>query len=236
MKNQDECGELVELAIRKFLREVIGERFKITHGYIYSSKYKKLSPQIDIIITDKLVPHSLKRFEHLDNLELIPVEAVVAIFEVKRTLYKSSYKSAGEHLEKIFNDVPLSKERQQRYLPGGVELKSKGPITIEGGKYSNPMIGIIGLLHEESIDWSNLPWFVDIIFSFQGFLRATKNTENDSLQIFAKRTPDDKIDYREIVDVCDEGRVKLLKGFSAYLLQYLNEVSGRTFDMNDYFS
>ena len=74
MKNPDDCGGLVELAIRKFLREVVGERFQITHGYIYSSKNKKLSPQIDIIITDKLVSHSLKRFDYLDNLEIVPVE------------------------------------------------------------------------------------------------------------------------------------------------------------------
>jgi hypothetical protein len=32
------------------------------------------------------------------------------------------------------------------------------------------------------------------------------------------------------------GRIKLLKGFVAYFLQHLNEVSGRTFDMNTYFS
>jgi len=59
LRNQNECGELVELAIRKFFREIIGERFKVTHGYICSSQNSKLSPQIDIIITDKLVPHSL---------------------------------------------------------------------------------------------------------------------------------------------------------------------------------
>lgn len=119
MRNQDECGELIELAIRKFLREIVGERFKITHGYIYSSQNKKLSSQVDIIITDKLVAHSLKRFEHLDNLEVVPSEAVVAIFEVKRTLRASSLKSSGEHLEKIFMEVPLSKKRTERYLTGG---------------------------------------------------------------------------------------------------------------------
>lgn len=88
MKNIDDCGELVELAIRKLLSEIIGERFKITHGYIYSPIHKKLSRQTDIIITDKLVTHSLKKFEYLDNLEIVPIEAVVGIFEIKRTLDK----------------------------------------------------------------------------------------------------------------------------------------------------
>ena len=134
------------LAIRKFLREVIGERFKITHGYIYSPQHKKLSPQIDIIITDKLVPHVLKRFDHLDNLEIVPVEAVVAIFEVKRTLRATSLKSAGEHLEKIFMDVPLSKERTERYLPGGIKIQSGNGVSINGGLSSNPLIGVIGLV------------------------------------------------------------------------------------------
>lgn len=238
MRNQDECGELIELAIRKFLREIVGERFKITHGYIYSSSNKKLSSQIDIIITDKLVPHALKRFEHLDNLEIVPVEAVVAIFEVKRTLRASSLKSAGEHLEKIFMTAPISKERTEKYLPGGIKLQSGNGVSINGGHNSNPLIGVIGLLHEEGLDWNNqtLPWFVDTIFSFQGFLRAPKDNNSNSLKVFPHRNAGESIEYKSFSEQSDQGRINLLKGFVSYLLRHLSEVSGRTFEMNDYFS
>ena len=236
MRNPDECGELIELAIRKFLMEIIGERFKITHGYIYSSQHKKLSPQIDIIITDKLVPHVLKRFDHLDNLEIVPAEAVVAIFEIKRTLRASAFKSAADHLEKIFYDVPLSKDRNETYLPGGIELKSGVGVSIDGGHNSNPLIGIIGLLHEIGLDLNNqkLPWFVDVIFSFQGFLRAPKDNNSDSLKVCTYRNTQTLIEYKAFLDQTDQGRINLLKGFVAYLLRYLSEVSGRNFEVNTY--
>ncbi len=238
LRNQDECGELIELAIRKFLREIVGERFKITHGYIYSSQHKELSPQIDIIITDKLVPHVLKRFDHLDNLEIVPVEAVVAIFEVKRTLRTSSIKTATEHLEKIFQDVPLSKGRMEHYIPGGIEIKSGNGAKVDGGCLSNPLIGIIGLLHEEDLDWDKqkLPWFIDTTFSFQGFLSAPKDDNSLSLKVLTHRDSQALVEYSRLEDGTEQGRIKILKVFVSYLLRYLSQVSGRNFEMNDYFS
>jgi len=236
MKNQDECGELVELAIRKFLREVIGERFKITHGYIYSSLNKQLSHQIDIIITDTFVTHTLKRLEYLDNLEIVPAEAVVAIFELKRTLRSSSLKAAGEHLLKVFDEVPLQKDRPDKYLPGGINLQGNNGINIIGGKTSNPLLGIISLLSENSPDCSKLPWLVDTTFSFQGFLRVPKEENSDSLRIYSSRSSSDKINYKILQEESDSGRIKLLKTFIAYLIQHLNDVTGRSFDVNAYLS
>lgn len=236
MKNQDDCGELVELAIRKFLREVIGERFKVTHGYIYSSANKRLSHQIDIIITDTFVPHTLKRFEYLDNLEIVPVEAVVAIFELKRTLRPSSLQAAGEHLQKVFDEVPLRKDLQDNYLPGGIKLQCGNGINITGGKTSNPLMGVISLLHEGSPNCSKLPWLVDTTYSFQGFLRAPKEKNTDSLRVYPSRLPSDQIDYKAFQEENESGRIKLLKGFISYLIQHLNDVTGRSFDMNAYFA
>ena len=108
-KSISDCGDLTEAGFRIFLRQVIGERFHITHGYIFSSFKKRLSKQIDIIITDKLVTHSLKKFEYLNGMEIVPVEAIVGIFEVKRTLDNDSYKKAIEHLTEIINDVPINR-------------------------------------------------------------------------------------------------------------------------------
>jgi len=177
LNNPDECGELVELAIRKFLKEIIGERFKITHGYIYSAKKGGLSPQIDIIITDKLVPHTLKRFEHLDNLEVVPAEAVVAVFEVKRTLDSSALKRAGEHLTNIFDYAEISKQNSKRYLLGGKELNSGPGINIDGGLLSNPLIGILGLSHKGKFEnfTSDIPWMIDTVFSFDGRFLAPQD-------------------------------------------------------------
>lgn len=101
--------------------------------------------------------------------------------------------------------VPVSKDRPERYLPGGgMELKFESTITIKGGKFSNPMIGIIGLLHEGSNDCSKLPWFVDMVFSFQGFLRAPKNSESESLWVSSYRTLHDQINHKEFLDTSDQ--------------------------------
>lgn len=231
MRNQDECGELVELAIRRFLKEVIGERFKITHGYIYSAENRILSPQIDIIITDRLVPHKLKKFEYLDNLEIVPVESVVAIFEVKRTLNNTSLKKAKEQLERIFNVVSLSKTNSTRYMQGGSTMIAGQNIQITGGLLSNPLIGIIGLLHEGIDNFNDFPWFMDTLFSFQGKLIAPKDPVNENISSIQQRFDENPIGYM-VYD--NEGKIKALKGFIAYLISYLNGVSGRIFDINSY--
>lgn len=228
-----DTGDLTEMAIRKFLREVISERFKVTHGYIYSTSKKKLSPQIDIIITDTLVPHSLKKFEYLDNMEIVPVEAVVGIFEVKRKLTKVEFQNAIKHLTKIFDFVPLKKDLNTKYLPGGMILGH----GINGGQFSNPFIGIVSLLNAspKSLDKIDIPWFIDMVYSCGGYLKAPK--DNNSLKVYSYKTTQDKHTYY-IYDPerTKLTRVKILQGFIAYLLRYLSEVSGRTFDMNDYFS
>jgi len=236
MKNADDCGGLVEIAIRKFLSEVIGERFKITHGYIYSKSNKAISPQIDIIITDKLVSHTLKKFEYLDNMEIVPIEAVVGIFELKRTLKKQQLTNARDHLDKIVNFVPVEKNHPTRYLPGGIAIGKGQGIQISGGKHSNPIIGILGLLDEnlENLPNEDIPWFVDIVFSFRGYLCGIKDPDKNCLRISACR---EKTNVNEHIFFSNyDNREKVLKSFVAYLIGYLNEVSGRTFNINDYFS
>ncbi|MCD6056349.1 MAG: hypothetical protein K0R12_1311 [Gammaproteobacteria bacterium] len=245
MKNQDECGFLVELAMRKFLKEVIGSRFKITHGYIFSSEKKVLSPQIDIIITDTLVPHTLKLFEHFDNLEIVPVEAVVAIFEVKRTLNKSTLKKATVHLEKIFDAVSLSKTNEKRYFHGGwgIAPSPAQGMQLTAGLLSNPLIGIIGLLHKEGIidtfaRSQDLPWFIDTIFSLggtssKGTLLVPRDLNNYmGISALPKRFNKDRIQYNAF----HHDRIKMLQNFTAYLITYLNGVSGRIFDVNSCFN
>lgn len=231
-------GELTEVALRRFLREVVGERFHITHGYIYSSLHKGVSPQIDIIITDKLVPHSLKKFEHLDGMEVVPVEAVAGIFEVKRTLTKKYFTEAINHLQAIVDYVPLRKDLDSRYLPGGIGIKSKD--NRAGGNFSNPIIGIISLLNidPKKVDKIDIPWFMDIVFSCQGYLKAPVSNNNKyKLHVYSYKKQTDSHSY-VIYDPKRTGhsREKILQMFVSYLLRYLSEVSGRTFEMNDYFS
>ena len=81
-----------------------------------------------------------------------------------------------------------------------------------------------------------VPWLVDAVFSFQGFLRAPKDNNSGSLKVFPCRNAREPIEYKVFSEQTDKGRINLLKGFVSYLLRHLSEISGRTFEMNDYFS
>src|SRR2546429_4027860 len=63
MRNIDVTGSEIEQELRQMLRNVLPQRFHITHGYTVSAASQKaeplISPQIDVIIVDTLVPHSL---------------------------------------------------------------------------------------------------------------------------------------------------------------------------------
>lgn len=63
IKNIKDSGGEVENEVRKLLSNFLPLRYKVTHGYIISSnnqKYEPLvSPQIDVIVVDTLVPHAL---------------------------------------------------------------------------------------------------------------------------------------------------------------------------------
>jgi hypothetical protein len=56
------------------------------------------------------------------------------------------------------------------------------------------------------------------------------------LRVYSSRSSSDQIDYEVFQEENESGRIKLLKGFISYLLRYLDEVTGRSFDMNAYLS
>jgi len=85
-------------------------------------------------------------------MEIVPVESVVAIFEIKRTLNKKSLlgnnKEIGaiQHINNIVSKVKISKYNREQYLPGGIKLNS-----LKGGYMSNPLLGILGIEHPKSL-------------------------------------------------------------------------------------
>lgn len=235
-KNIYGSGALVEMAIRKFLKEVLCQRFNVTHGYIYSAIKQRLSRQIDIIITDTLVPHSFKRFDYLAGMEIVPAEAVVGIFEVKRTLNKESHEAAIKHLTEIFEFVPLRKDLPNRYLPGGIEIVGQ----VDGGKYSNPLIGIIGLLADdlEKANDQDAKRFIDLCYCFDGYFKAYVDpVKLNMYKVYPYIAPTEQLRYafNDLRKNKQTSKEELLQNFVGYLLAYLNAVSGRPFNMNDYF-
>jgi hypothetical protein len=144
-------GSGVEVEVRRILQNLLPSRFKVTHGYIVASPSRteepSVSPQTDVIVVDTLVPHSLFVVDDAHGVELVPVEAVVGVLEVKRTLTKASIHEAVVHLRAIRDAVSISKTDPTQYLPGGASVDD----SLNAPYHCNPLIGIIGINADEEV-------------------------------------------------------------------------------------
>ena len=166
-----------------------------------------------MIIVDSFVPHTLIKLDEGASLEVVPVEAVVGIFEIKRTLNERSLmgtkKSRGafEQLKNICEKVGVRKNRAEKYLPGGIMVGKRS----NRGFYSNPMVGIIGLDHAQDLieEWNefknmsksnnNFPP-LDIIASINGIMVAPKNPSSRDFICYNLRPKEDSIEFISITD------------------------------------
>lgn len=143
-KNVKFSGDQIENEFRKILSNLLPARYKITYGYIVSSTSAKTEPiisgQIDIIIVDTLVPHSIFIIEE-KGMEVVPLESVVAIFEVKRTITPKILDKTLDYLYYIQSSLNLDKRNSNTYFPAGVQGL--------GVMYANPLIGILSLDHKK---------------------------------------------------------------------------------------
>ncbi len=177
MRNINVSGSEIEQEVRRLLRNLLPQRFHVTHGYIISAENQqtepRISPQVDAIIVDTLVPHSIFIIDQHSGMEVVPIEAVVGVFEIKRTLTKESLLNkkdgAFKHVRDICNTVGIRKDNDGMFLPGGVEiypfirtipqeffsLRGEDILKLSHnqpqGYYSNPIIGIIGVEHVNNL-------------------------------------------------------------------------------------
>lgn len=271
-------GSEIEQEVRRLLRNLLPQRFHVTHGYIISAPSQEeepaVSPEVDVIIVDTLVPHSIFIVDQQSGMEVVPVEAVVGVFEVKRTLNKDSLLNkehgAIKHILTVCDTVGIRKDNGRMYLPGGVEITSfiyKRPQeyfypgdaqiatlmhNLPQGYYSNPIIGIIGIDHEDDLDEKIKKWaevkqinvgMIDLLFSINGYLMCLGEKLPD--------LPDDKIaasiqTYRKIKEGYQrqlfatfkyplEPRSKIVAHALGFIVGYVSATGGRIFDVNKYF-
>ncbi len=196
------CGKEVEDWVASFLLSFIPGRFGlIQNGHIVSMNEGKTeffrSNDIDLIIYDKMVCGSNPLDAALSkNLQVIPVEAVVGIFEIKRTLNGTYLKEALSHLREIKKTIHIDKNNMKDYLIGGQEL----PENIASGVRSNPIFGILFLrcslkqtnniqkvIREELLNKND--GFLDLIYSMDGICSYPINGDGGA----ALLTPRDKM-------------------------------------------
>jgi len=258
VKNVKDSGGEVENEVRKLLGSFLPSRYKVTHGYILSSNNQTdeplISPQVDTIVVDTLVPHSIFVFDDRTGMEVVPVEAVVGVFEVKRTLNKSSLlgtskqKGAIEHLYDIVSSVGIKKDNPVSYLPGGV-LIGRG---MSGGSKSNPIVGILGIDHVKSLyeqdkvgyieniklaACKTTPFdFVDVVGSMNGFMYAiVDNLPPHNFKIANPRQKDMEYKYGLMIENKSRSKTCIVARIFGYILAYLQDCCGRKADVQSYF-
>ncbi|MDP2193492.1 MAG: hypothetical protein Q8K36_03085 [Alphaproteobacteria bacterium] len=191
-KNIRGSGTLIEDHIKNLFTKMFSSRFRMTSGYIVSANEKdySVSPEVDLIILDTLVPNIIFPQEELTGKsEFVPKEAVVGIFQIKKTLNIKTIKESFQNIHTTIETVNIIKDFDQHYNLGGHlsnEVYYKVPderyregrptvSRIETNIFAAPILGVIGLEHSKSLEKkikdNNLD--IDIIFSFDGFLRAT---------------------------------------------------------------
>jgi hypothetical protein len=258
VRNVKEAGGEVESEVRKLIRSFVPARFKVTHGYIVAASSQaaepRVSPQVDVLVVDTLVPHSIFVFDDRTGMEVVPVESVVGVLEVKRTLNKRSLlgtkkeKGACEQLHDIVHSVGITKEEPSRYLPGGVPLSG----VISGGSFSNPIIGIITIDHEASlcepektdhIDKIRVEAIkagrfapVDLIGSLNGMMYALVDSQPPhNFRLVNQRLPDEQYEYRLVTDSQSRSKTYVVSRIFGYILAYVQNSCGRRADVESYF-
>lgn len=146
-KNISACGSSIENFVQDFLKTILPSRFCVKSGYIVAPNGNSpiMSPHMDIVITDSLVPDSLLPFTASPGLFLIPYEAVVGIVEIKRTLTQKSIVEASNHLQKCNFIFEVGNEIDSIAIGG---LRSP---NIIGYKW-NPFLSIISVHNELTAD------------------------------------------------------------------------------------
>ncbi len=158
------AGNLVEKYIRNFINRISPDGLKVTSGYIVSPetlKAKENLSQHDIILASKATPPIFSIID--DEIEIIPVESMVGIIEIKRKLTSKSLEDAQSQIVNTYeNTIKNYRNKNENYST--VSISSLKPGT------QTPLFGIIGLTSELSrsdIDSIIDPNIIDFVWAFK---------------------------------------------------------------------
>ncbi len=76
-------GALRESYLRSFFRDLIPQEYFVTSGFLTHSHGDNITPQIDLIVADRM---QMPRFTLDESTDMVPIEAVYCLCEVKSEL------------------------------------------------------------------------------------------------------------------------------------------------------
>lgn len=164
-------GDLAEQFVRRLVRQFVPRSRYVTSGYLVdpsSFKDEDNLPQFDVIIADSNVPPVFAIID--DQIEIVPVEAAVAVFEVKRTLNKKTFNDANIKLQKAW-DVFQRNGRTKAQSTNTAVAGSLMPGT------QSPILGVFSLAHQDlalqDLDFS----VIDLVWAVRGLAIVAGNED-----------------------------------------------------------
>lgn len=148
--NIKSSGDEVENLIREKISLFLPERYLVKQGHIINSE-GKVSNQFDIIIFDRL--NTPKFFESKNETVFYPIESVLAVGEIKKTLRSKDAIEFGRKIKFLKDD--MNRKLIKNTVFGG-ELSNDASLSdminmTTDRKYKNPLFSFIFAIDEEKI-------------------------------------------------------------------------------------
>ena len=127
------------------------DRYLVKQGHIVNSK-GLVSPQLDIIIFDRL--NTPKFFESSDNSVFFPIESVLAIGEIKKTLYNKDIIEFRKKIKYLKDDMKRKLIKNTAY-GGKIKSDSKMSDIVNmrtDRKYKNPLFSFVFSIDVDNFD------------------------------------------------------------------------------------
>lgn len=149
--NIKSSGDEVENLIREKISLFLPERYLVKQGHIINSE-GKVSNQFDIIIFDRL--NTPKFFESKNETVFYPIESVLAVGEIKKTLRSKDPIEFGKKIRYLKEDMQRKLIENTAF---GNNFSNKTLISdlvnmTSERKFKNPLFSFIFAIDEEKIE------------------------------------------------------------------------------------
>ncbi|MBT4333169.1 MAG: hypothetical protein HOD64_07815 [Candidatus Cloacimonetes bacterium] len=149
--NIKSSGNEVENLVREKISLFLPDRYLVKQGHIVNSE-GLVSPQLDIIIFDRL--NTPKFFESSDNSVFFPIESVLAIGEIKKTLYNKDIIEFRKKIKYLKDDMKRKLIKNTAY-GGKIKSDSKMSDIVNmrtDRKYKNPLFSFVFSIDVDNFD------------------------------------------------------------------------------------
>jgi len=228
-------GDEIENLIREKISLFLPERYLVKQGHVVNSE-GKVSNQFDIIIFDRL--NTPKFFESKNETVFYPIESVLAVGEIKKTLRKNDIMDFGKKIKYLKVDMKRKLIENSIYNGQITNETSLADIVSmrTDRKYKNPLFSFLFAIDHEDIhdlylDGEGKYMPNDIYVLNYGCL-LYGNLENKRINTFVE---DENLDMDTLMDIKKPG-INCLAMMFNQIIEHLNKCHIEPFSISHYMS